>query len=231
MTNQYCFNLSRDALVATALFGLSTVALTAEMEHHAGHHHDQHQHMAAQTTPSQADPHAHHRQAMEQIGYKRSLEHYVLPDLELTTTQGADITLKQLLDTDQPLAVNFIFTSCTTICPIMSATFSQAQKKLGEEAAQIRWVSISIDPEHDTPQRLHDYAQRFDAGSHWSFLTGSSETIVALQKAFDVYRGDKMNHIPVTLLRAGRDAPWVRLHGLTSSAELVSEYRQLTAHH
>lgn len=218
-------------LVLSLLLGSATAspgtATTAPMDEPAAHTH--HDHMAApHAATAVSDPHAHHRQAMDQIGYTRTTARYLVPTVALTTTTGASVPLEQLLDTDQPVALNFIFTSCTTICPIMSATFAQAQKRLGSEAQQIHWISISIDPEYDTPQRLHDYAQRFHAGAHWSFLTGDVDDIVALQRAFDVYRGDKMNHIPVTLLRAGRNAPWVRLHGLTSSSELVSEYRQLT---
>lgn len=232
MTRQTGHPLRRArTLLIPALFGYCCVAIAAEMGgdmmgDHAAHHHSMDSHAAAS---SMADPHAQHRQAMDQIGYQRTLEHYTPPSIELTTMNGEQVTLAKLLDTDQPVALNFIFTSCTTICPIMSATFAQAQKRLGHEAHDIRWISITIDPEYDTPQRLRSYAQRFNAGEQWSFLTGTTEDIATVQRAFDVYRGDKMNHIPVTLLRAGRKAPWVRLHGLTSSAELVSEYRQIPA--
>ena len=219
-------------LFVPAMFGYCAVAMASgpavNRDEHAEHTH--HPHMEAQAAASSAsDSHANHRQAMEQVGYKRTVVNYALPALHLTTMQGDKISLAQLLDSEQPVVVNFIFTSCTTICPIMSATFAQAQKKLGDEAARIHWVSISIDPEYDTPERLRNYAHRFNAGAHWSFITGSSGDITTLQRAFDVYRGDKMNHIPVTLMRARRDAPWVRLHGLTSGSELVSEYRQATA--
>lgn len=221
------------ALFIPALFGYCWVALATDMGGdlvggHTGH--DHHHTRGAQATASpMSDTHAQHRQAMDQIGYQRTQEHYTPPAIALTTMNGEQVSLAELLDTDQPVALNFIFTSCTTICPIMSATFAHAQKSLGDEAQQIHWISISIDPEYDTPQRLRAYAQRFKAGAQWSFLTGTTEDITTVQRAFDVYRGDKMNHIPVTLLRAGRSAPWVRLHGLTSGTALVSEYRQLPA--
>jgi protein SCO1/2 len=220
------------AILTPAIIGYYTQLLASDSEHdmatHPGHVHHHSQTAQASTNPI-TDPHAAHRQATNQIGYKRTVENYTLPARELTTMQGQQVTLSELLDSEQPVAINFIFTSCTTICPIMSATFAQAQKKLGDEAARIHWISISIDPEYDTPERLRDYAQHFHGNGQWSFLTGSTENIAAVQRAFDVYRGDKMNHTPVTLLRAGRNTPWVRLHGLTSSAELVNEYRQLTA--
>ena len=67
-------------------------------------------------------------------------------------------------------------------------------------------VSISIDPEYDTPEALNAYARRFDAGPQWEFLTGSLDDSIAVQKAFDADRGDKMNHAPLTLFRATPDS-------------------------
>lgn len=121
--------------------------------------------------------------------------------------------------------LNFIFTTCTTVCPVMSATFSQAQGKLGK----VRMISISIDPEHDTPSRLKEYAKRFEAGPQWSMLTGSLENSIAVQRAFDIYRGDKMNHEPVTFMRKEPDQPWVRINGFISADDLVREYEKLAS--
>ena len=90
-------------------------------------------------------------------------------------------------------------------------------------------ISITIDPEQDTPERLKEYAGRFKAGSGWQFLTGSIDDIITTQKAFDAYKGDKMNHVTLSFIRSAADGPWVRLEGFTSAAEVVSEYRQQLA--
>jgi protein SCO1/2 len=142
---------------------------------------------------------------------------------------GSRVALAALLDGEAPLFLNFIFTSCATICPVMSATFGQVQKRLGPDRENVRMISISIDPEHDTPERLRAYASRHGAGPQWRFLTGDAADIVAVQKAFDAYRGGKMGHEPFTFLRASADAPWVRLDGLGSAADLVAEYRRLVS--
>jgi protein SCO1 len=115
------------------------------------------------------------------------------------------------------------------VCPVLTATFSQVQAALGDERNALRMVSISIDPEHDTPARLAAYAAKFHAGPQWRFLTGSLSDIVAVQKAFDAYRGEKTSHVPLTFLRASPDAPWVRIEGFASAAELVREYHALLA--
>jgi len=120
--------------------------------------------------------------------------------------------------------LNFIFTTCTTICPVLSASFTQTQKTLGPDASNVRMISISIDPEHDTPAKLREYAQRFQARAGWTFLTGDRDDIVAVLKAFDAYRRDKMNHIPLTLMRAAQQAGWIRMEGFASAGDLVREY-------
>jgi protein SCO1/2 len=67
------------------------------------------------------------------------------------------------------------------------------------------------------------------AGPQWQFYTGTLQDSVTLQKSFDAFRGDKMNHVPVTYLRLSPGKPWVRLDGLASADETVKQYRALLA--
>jgi protein SCO1 len=174
----------------------------------------------------------HHHHQPVPAGTKRSLANYPLPDVTMVDQNGKRVSLREILGPNEPVMLNFIFTSCTTICPVMSATFAQVQKGLGSDAARIRMVSISIDPEQDTPSALAAYAKRFHAGPQWEFLTGTLEDSVAVQKAFHTYRGEKMSHAPLTLMRATPDAPWVRYDGFASAADLIEEARaMLTKEH
>lgn len=177
---------------------------------------------------SQAMEHHHHHE-MATSGYTRSVAPYQIPDVKLVDADGKEVVLADSLEVNEPVMLNFIFTTCTTVCPVMSSTFSQVQEKLGQERDAVHMVSISIDPEHDSPAQLNEYAKRFEAGSQWSMLTGSIEDSIAVQRAFNVYRGDKMNHEPVTFIRNGSDQPWVRIDGFASADELLSEYRNLTS--
>lgn len=172
------------------------------------------------------DEHAHHRRAATAPGYTRSVQHYTIPELTLRDAGGRAVAVHALLDVDRPVLVNFVFTSCTTICPAMTAVFAQAQERLGVSRGRVRMISVSIDPEYDTPARLQAYAQQFGAGSDWHFLTGERTDVVRLQQAFDAWRGSKANHTPLTLLRAAPGAPWVRLDGLASAEQLVREVAQ-----
>jgi protein SCO1/2 len=182
------------------------------------------------------DPHAshhdhrHHAMPAEQDGYARSQANYAIPDVKLVDANGAAVPLRSELDEqDKPVLLNFIFTTCGAICPVMSATFSQVQDALGPEREAVRMVSISIDPEQDTPAVLKAYAGKYGAGPQWQMLTGSVGDSIAVQRAFDAYRGDKMNHQPATFLRAGRGQPWVRLDGFASADDILREVRQLRA--
>jgi protein SCO1/2 len=172
------------------------------------------------------DPHAHHKHMMKQTGYKRSIHSYEIPQLDLSDMDNNKVSLPEALGGEGPVMLNFIFTTCTTICPVLSATFSQVQRELGTEAKNVRMVSVTIDPEQDTPEQLKKYATRFKAKSDWLFLTGELTDIIATQKAFDAYRGDKMNHEPLTFLRQNPNGQWIRLEGFASASEVIAEYRR-----
>lgn len=174
------------------------------------------------------DPHAHHRAMINKASStKRSAAKYQIPDLTMVDQAGREVPLRKLLDTDRPVMVNFIFTTCTAICPMMTSIFQQVQTRLGKDAKKVLMVSVSIDPEQDTPEALAKYATQFDAGPQWKFLTGSLEDSIAVQKAFSAYRGDKNNHAPLTLLRAKKGDEWIRLDGFASASELERECRSM----
>jgi len=154
---------------------------------------------------TERDPHAHHKLMMKQPGYTSSIHTYVIPELYLNDTHNTKVSLQEILGGDGPVMLNFIFTTCTTICPILSATFSQVQRELGSEAKNVRMISITIDPEQDTPERLKEYAGRFKAEYGWLFLTGYIDNIIATQKVFAAYRGDKMNYVLLTFIRRTQD--------------------------
>jgi protein SCO1/2 len=184
---------------------------------------------SADCHPPETDGHQHHSPSAPGDRYLRSVKAYDVPDVTLVDRDGTPVSLASVLKGNQPILLNFIFTSCTTICPVMTATFAAVQRNLGANGQHPLLVSVSIDPEHDTPERLAEYAERQGARAPWHFLTGNSASIVRVQKAFDVYRGSKMNHLPVSFLRASPSEPWTRIEGFASSRDLVQEYGTLLA--
>jgi protein SCO1/2 len=174
------------------------------------------------------DPHAQHRAAAASAVKITSVS-YKLPRLGVVREDGKRVTFPDEIDDGRPVVLNFIYTTCTAICPISSSIFEQFQDKLGADRERVHLVSISIDPEQDTPARLREYAQRFAAGPGWNHYTGSADASLAIQNAFDVYRGDKMRHDPVTLVRVAPGKPWLRIDGFTTADDLLRRYREQLA--
>ncbi len=150
-----------------------------------------------------------------------------IPAQALVREDGKAVVFDKELDDGRPVVVNFIYTTCFGICPISSQTFAQLQGKLGADARKVHLVSVSIDPEEDTPSVLQKYGQKYGAGKGWNHYTGTLEASIAVQKAFEVYKGDKMNHDPVTLMRSAPGKPWVRIDGFATADELLHTLKRL----
>ena len=153
----------------------------------------------------------------------RSEARYVIPAVTLLRDDGKSVNLPAELDDGRPVVLNFIYTSCTTICPMNSQVFEQLQDDLGSGNERVHLLSISIDPEQDTPARLRAYAAQFHAKRGWDHYSGALASILAVQRAFNAYRGDKMSHTPLTLLRAAPGKPWVRFDGFARADDLMAE--------
>lgn len=171
--------------------------------------------------------HSAHMAAAAKSEFKRRQATYQVPTVTMVDQRGRKVVFNKALDDGRPVILNFIFTSCTTICPVMTQIFTQVQARLAGELDKVHMVSVSIDPEYDTPARLAAYTKEHGVGTQWDFYTGSSDASIAVQKAFDAYRGDKMNHEAVTLLRGPRGNTWVRLDGFASPEVIVGAYRAI----
>lgn len=165
--------------------------------------------------------------AEEAERYQRSVQTYQVPDVTLIDQNGARQRLPEFLRSDKPVVLDFFFASCTTVCPVLSASFVSLQKSLGDDTTKARLVSIAIDPEHDTPEVLREYRARFGARDGWDLLTGTKEDVDRVLKAFGAYVPNKMGHRPVNLLRAPGSEEWVRIDGLVGASDLTREYRKL----
>lgn len=159
--------------------------------------------------------------------YKRTIEEYVVPDVTLLNQDGEEVQLKSYFDTEKPIILDFVYGTCTTICPVLSVGFSYFQKKLGEDPDQVRMVSITIDPDNDTPEVIKLYLQKYGARPGWDGFTGKRENIVEVLEAFDAYVSNKMNHYPLTILRGSGEKEWVRVYGMLSASDLIAEYNLL----
>jgi len=145
-----------------------------------------------------------------------------IPDATVFDQDGREIKFYTDLVKDKTVAINFIFTTCTAICPVLTATFRRVQQDLGERAGRdVHLISISVDPMTDVPERLKDYSARFKAGPGWTFVTGSKSEIDGLLRALGALAPDKNDHTPMVLI--GNDAAgyWTRTYGASPASSLV----------
>jgi len=159
--------------------------------------------------------------------YKRTVQRYAIPNVTLLNQDGKKVSIRNLVDSGKPVIIDFIYTTCNTICPVLSASFTNLRRELGKDADKVQLISISIDPEHDRPEQMKKYLSRFNAGKGWDFLTGSREDIRRVLKALDAVVDDKMAHEPIYLLHGPNSDEWVRIKGLLGKSDLLTELRRI----
>lgn len=109
------------------------------------------------------------------------------PAFSLTSQDGKPVSLASLRG--KAVAVSFIYTQCPDICPLLTQKMVEVQDELGEDfGSKVQFVTITLDPEHDTQEVLKDYAEFWGAKRDgWSFLTGTPQTVSELIKRYGVY--------------------------------------------
>jgi protein SCO1/2 len=145
-----------------------------------------------------------------------------IPDTTVYDQDGKKLRFYSDLVKGKTVAINFIFTTCTTICPPLTATFRKVQQELGERVGRdVRLISISVDPTTDVPERLKSFSAKFNAGPGWTFVTGDKQEIGLLLKALGANVGDKNDHSPMVLVGKDDAAYWTRTYGLAPVGTLV----------
>jgi len=145
-----------------------------------------------------------------------------IPDVELFDQNGERVRFKSDLVDGKVVAVNFIFTTCTTICPPMGASFGKLQRELGERAGRdVHLISVSIDPTTDTPARLKSWAGRFGTEQGWTLVTGTKPEVDKLLKALQVFTPLFTEHSPILLVGNGGTNDWTRAYGLAPPADVL----------
>lgn len=145
-----------------------------------------------------------------------------IPDIELLDQNGRKIRFYTDLVKGQTVVINFIFTTCTTICPPLGATFARVQKELGDKVGRdVRFISISVDPATDTPERLKAWGAKFHAGDGWTFVTGNKPQVDELLNALGASTARREDHSPTILIGNDAHGAWTRTYGLANTSRLV----------
>jgi protein SCO1/2 len=158
----------------------------------------------------------------------RSTTQVSLPNLKVIKKDGTEVNLQSELNSNQIQVVSFVYSTCKTLCPMTNQILQKTQERLGSDLKWVHISSFSIDPEYDTPEKMRLYTKMFhtkDAWQHYSMYSESDS--IAIQRAFDVYKGDKMNHIPVFFIKQPKSTNWTRIDGLISGEDLTNDIRKL----
>lgn len=160
----------------------------------------------------------------------RAAARVVLEDAALVDQDGAPVQFRSQAIGDDVVVVDFVFTTCTTVCPALSAIFARIQERLGDRLGHgVRLVSVSLDPAHDTPPRLKEYAARHHAGPHWAWLTGPQADVERVLKGLGAYTPNFSAHAPAVLVGDGLTGEFTRLNGFPSPERVVAAVDQLLA--
>ena len=149
------------------------------------------------------------------------------PNVTLTNHDGAPVKFYDDLLKGKSVAVNVIYTSCTDECPLETARMAEVQRLLGARMGRdIVFYSISIDPEHDTPAVLKAYAEKFNAGPGWQFLTGKKEDIRLITRKLGLSRNsdsaNKDGHASSLMLGNEPSGQWMRNSAVDNPRFLVA---------
>ncbi|HEX8163112.1 MAG TPA: SCO family protein [Pyrinomonadaceae bacterium] len=145
-----------------------------------------------------------------------------IPDVEVLDQDGHALHFYTDLVKGKTVAINFIFTTCTTICPPLGATFARVQKELGERAGRdVQIISISVDPATDTPERMKAWGAKFKAGAGWTFVTGRKPQVDELLRALGAQTSRPEDHSPAVLIGNDARGQWMRAYGLARPTQLV----------
>lgn len=146
----------------------------------------------------------------------------IIPDVEVLDQEGHALHFYSDLIKGKTVAINFIFTNCTTICPPLAATFARVQKEMGDKVGKdVHFISISVDPLTDTPERLKAWGAKFKAGAGWTFVTGNKLEMDRLLYALGASVSRREDHSPSVIIGNDLKGVWTRTYGLARTSQMV----------
>jgi len=153
-----------------------------------------------------------------------------LRDRTLLDQNGREVRFVSDVLGDKIVVMDFVFTHCTNVCPILSAVLKQVQRSLGERVGdEVAMVSVTVDPVRDTPQRLKAYAAKHRAGPGWTWLTGPKPTVDDVLIGLGAYSVNFEDHPSMVLVGDARSGQWSRFFGFPSPERIVEQVNKLQA--
>jgi cytochrome oxidase Cu insertion factor (SCO1/SenC/PrrC family) len=144
----------------------------------------------------------------------------MVPDLTVVNQSGERVRFNSDVINNRVAVISSFFTSCTAFCPLTEERLSRLAKELGDRMGRdVVFVSVSVDPKRDTPQRMKAWAEKFHIGSGWTLVSGKKEDIEMLLNSFGLYV-DMQRH-QSALIIGNQKHGWVRVSSWSSPARLA----------
>ena len=180
---------------------------------------------------SAADPHAKHREMLKSAGTgEETTADIDVRDNELITHNGELVRFATDVVSDRIVVIDFVYTTCTTVCPVLSAIFQQVQQGLDDRPdADVRMISVSVDPGRDTPKRLKEYSEKLHAGSDWIWLTGEKTAVDEVLVGLGAYTPDFEDHPSIVLVGDPQSGIWKRFFGFPGPKKILAAVDELSA--
>lgn len=154
---------------------------------------------------------------------ERSPAEKYFSDVELINQDGQKVRFYTDVLKNKVVIINTFFTACTNICPPMNRNFEKIQEALGDRLGKDAFlVSITVDPETDTPTRLKEYGRRFHARPGWMFLTGKKENVDWALYKLGQYVETRDDHNSIFIIGNEPKGLWKKAMGLAKAEELIS---------
>ncbi|HEX5704379.1 MAG TPA: SCO family protein [Pyrinomonadaceae bacterium] len=153
-----------------------------------------------------------------------------IPDVEILDQNGKKQRLYTDLVKGRKVVINFIYTSCTSYCPLSGDNFARLQALLGKRMIKdVYLLSISTDPETDTPAKLKAWSARFGPKPGWTLVTGETPAMQTLLKAFLGEGPRRGEHTPIAFVLNDERGGWQRTFGLESPEKLLEILGEFSA--
>jgi protein SCO1/2 len=176
---------------------------------------------AAQENPPAPGAEHHHHEA-QPAPPDASPAHKYFTDVTLVNQNGETMRLYSDLLKGKVVVINAFFTSCQGSCPVMAATLAKIQDWLGDRLGKnVYLISLSVDPQTDTPEKLKEYAQRFKAKPGWYFLTGKKDNVEWALYKLGQYVEQKEDHLNIMIIGNESTGLWKKAFGLSKPEDII----------
>lgn len=191
--------------------------------------HQHHQHQQEQQSPPMQGGHEHHQHQAAKKEAASAIKVKYGDDV-LVNQDGRKVKLKSEVFGDRLVVMDFAYTTCTTVCPVLTAVLVKVQAELGDSVGRdVQMVTITVDPARDTPARLKEYAGKHGVKDGWAWLTGPVATVNGVLDGFDAYTANFEEHPPMVVVGDPVTGKWTRFFGFADPKDIVAKVEELRA--